>query len=61
MSMWASVTDAFSWLSAEDDRTDPKQSPTASTDDDVGDGNLRGDSSDPSDVSGIRADPAAAG
>jgi hypothetical protein len=34
------VTDAFSWLSAEDDRTDPKQSPTPSTDDDAGDGNL---------------------
>jgi hypothetical protein len=36
MSTRASVTDAFSWLSTDDDRTDPKHSPTPSTDDDVG-------------------------
>jgi hypothetical protein len=60
MSTRASVTDAFSWLLAEDDRTDPKQSPTPSTDDDAGDGNLHGDTADPSDLSGVRTDPAAA-
>jgi hypothetical protein len=60
MSTRPSVTDAFSWLSAEDDRTDPRQPPTPGTDNDVSDGNLHGDNSDPSDLSEVRTDPAAA-